>query len=61
MTDRERLVIMVGDPSPDMPVRAETHDADQLSGRGLVIVSALAEQWGAYRVPSGKIVWAMLK
>ena len=32
-----------------------------ISGRGLVIVSALAAQWGAYRVPSGKIVWAMLK
>src|SRR5260370_151988 len=61
MTDGERLVIMVGDPSPDMPVRAETQDADELSGRGLVIVSALAAQWGAYRVPSGKIVCAMLK
>jgi len=61
MTDRESLVIMVGDPSPDMPVRAETQDADELSGRGLVIVSALAAQWGAYRVPSGKIVWALLK
>ena len=58
MTDREHLVIMVGDPSPDMPVR---RDADELSGRGLVIVSALAAQWGAYRVPSGKIVWAMLQ
>ena len=60
MTDRERLVIMVGDPSPDLPVRAETPDTGQPSGRGLVIVSALAARWGAYRVPSGKIVWAML-
>ena len=61
MTDRERLIIMVGDPSPAMPVRAVTQDTDESSGRGLVIVSALAAQWGAYRVPSGKIVWAMLK
>ena len=61
MTDGERLVIMVGDSSPDMPVRAETQDTDELSGRGLVIISALAAQWGAYRVPSGKIVWAMCK
>lgn len=61
MTDRERLVIMVGDPSPDMPVRAEAQDTDQPSGRGLVIVNALAERWGAYRVPSGKIVWAVCK
>ena len=61
MTDRECLVIMVGDPCPDMPVRAKTPDTGEPSGRGLVIVSALAAQWGAYRVPSGKIVWAMLK
>lgn len=61
MTDRESLLIMVGDPSPDMPVCAEAQDADDLSGRGLVIVDALAAQWGAYRVPSGKIVWALLK
>jgi anti-sigma regulatory factor (Ser/Thr protein kinase) len=61
MTDRERLVMMVGDPSPSMPVRVETQDTGELSGRGLVIVSALAARWGAYRVPSGKIVWAVLK
>lgn|ERR1017187_305975 len=59
LSDRERLVIMIGDPCPDMPERAETPD-DELSGRGLVIVDALAAQWGAYRVPTGKIVWAML-
>jgi anti-sigma regulatory factor (Ser/Thr protein kinase) len=60
LTDRERLVIMVGDQSPDMPVRAQAPDAGEPSGRGLVIVNALAEQWGAYRVPTGKIVWAVL-
>jgi anti-sigma regulatory factor (Ser/Thr protein kinase) len=60
MSDRERLVIMVSDPCPYMPVRAEARDADELSGRGLVIVDALAERWGAYRVPEGKVVWAML-
>jgi anti-sigma regulatory factor (Ser/Thr protein kinase) len=50
MSDRERLVIMVGDPCPDMPVPCtESHDSDELFGRGLVIVDALAE-----------IVWAML-
>jgi anti-sigma regulatory factor (Ser/Thr protein kinase) len=61
MSDRERLVIMIGDPCPDMPVlHTKTQDSNELSGRGLMIVSALAEHWGAYRVPTGKIVWAML-
>jgi anti-sigma regulatory factor (Ser/Thr protein kinase) len=59
-SDRVCLAIMVGDPCPDMPVRAEAQNDDGLCGRGLVIVSALAEHWGAYRVPAGKIVWAML-
>ena len=59
-SDRERLVIMVGDQCPDMPVRAETSGHDGPSGRGLVIVDALADHWGAYRVPTGKITWAML-
>jgi anti-sigma regulatory factor (Ser/Thr protein kinase) len=59
VSDRECLVIMIGDPCPDMPVRTEPH-SDEPCGRGLVIVDALAEQWGAYGVPTGKIVWAML-
>jgi anti-sigma regulatory factor (Ser/Thr protein kinase) len=60
MSDRQCLVIMVSDPCPYMPVRAETGDADDLSGRGLVIVDALAQQWGAYRTPAGKVGLAML-
>lgn len=61
MSDRESLLIMVGDPSQAMPVRADTQDTDELTGRGLVIVDALAAQWGAYRLPTGKVVWALLK
>ncbi|HUZ23519.1 MAG TPA: ATP-binding protein [Streptosporangiaceae bacterium] len=59
-SDRESLAIMVGDPCPDMPAVAETEDDYELSGRGLIIVSVLAEHWGAYRVPLGKVVWAVL-
>jgi anti-sigma regulatory factor (Ser/Thr protein kinase) len=58
--DRRRLAIVVGDPSPEMPVRVATLNADELSGRGLMIVGALAECWGACRVPAGKVVWAVL-
>jgi hypothetical protein len=35
---------------------APGHDA--LSGRGLLIVAALATSWGAQFVGAGKVVWA---
>lgn len=61
LSDRARLVMMVSDPCPRMPVRADEDRApDAISGRGLVIVGALAQSWGAYRVPQGKVVWALL-
>jgi serine/threonine-protein kinase RsbW len=59
-SDRSRLVIMVGDSSPQMPVRADAPADEELFGRGLVIVDAIADRWGAYTVPTGKIVWALL-
>jgi serine/threonine-protein kinase RsbW len=59
-SDRESLAIMVGDPCSDMP-HVEAEDASALDGRGLIIVSALAQHWGAYPVPAGgKVVWAVL-
>jgi anti-sigma regulatory factor (Ser/Thr protein kinase) len=58
-SDRHRLALLVGDPSPDMPVPADALRTDE-AGRGLMIVSALAEQWGAYRVATGKITWAVV-
>jgi anti-sigma regulatory factor (Ser/Thr protein kinase) len=62
LSDRERLVIMVSDSCPRMPVRAdEEREPDAMSGRGLVIVEALAQSWGAYWLPrQGKVVWALL-
>jgi anti-sigma regulatory factor (Ser/Thr protein kinase) len=59
-SDRRRLAIMVGDSSPDMPVPAGARNDDDLSGRGLIIVQSVAQHWGAYLVPAGKIVWALL-
>jgi serine/threonine-protein kinase RsbW len=50
-SDRPRLVIMVGDSSPDLPVRADALSTDELGGRGLVLVDALAARWGACRAP----------
>jgi hypothetical protein len=43
-----------------MPARADSLSDDDLFGRGLIIVESLASQCGAYRVPTGKIVWAIL-
>jgi anti-sigma regulatory factor (Ser/Thr protein kinase) len=60
LSDRNRLVIMVSDTGHGMPVRAKTEDTAALAGRGLVIVGALAADWGAYRTPKGKVVWALL-
>jgi anti-sigma regulatory factor (Ser/Thr protein kinase) len=58
--DRHRLALAVGDPCREMPVRAAAPGADEVGGRGLTIVSALSQDWGAYRVPLGKVVWAVL-
>lgn len=47
-----------GNPEPPTPVAADT---DAEGGRGLMITSALADQWGAYGVSTGgKVVYAMI-
>jgi hypothetical protein len=35
--------------------------ADREHGRGLLLVAALAEDWGTDPLPSGKRVWAELQ
>src|SRR4051812_25491277 len=52
-----RIVVQVLDPSPDSP---ETESTDVLadSGRGLLLVEQLADDWGTTPVPEGKRVWA---
>ncbi|MFI7128920.1 ATP-binding protein [Nonomuraea sp. NPDC050153] len=40
-----------GEPHPCSP------DADALSGRGLQIVSAIADDWGVAPADGGKVVW----
>jgi serine/threonine-protein kinase RsbW len=41
------------EPEPDTPVDAET-------GRGLMLVDTLADEWGFYRTPGGKAVYFSL-
>lgn len=56
---REWLTIEVQDEMGGVP-EVGPRTADRTSGRGLQIVSALAEVWGAERSDIGKVVWAQL-
>jgi anti-sigma regulatory factor (Ser/Thr protein kinase) len=57
--DRQ-LLIMVWDANPRMPVRRDPAP-DDLDGRGLLIVDALADACGTTPgLDGGKIVWARL-
>jgi hypothetical protein len=46
----------VFDDAAAMPRLRFAHDDDE-SGRGLQVVSQLAQRWGTRRTPSGKAVW----
>jgi hypothetical protein len=50
-SDGTRLVVEVTDGALGRP---------RTGGRGLAIVSALAEAWGWYPATGGKLVWALL-
>jgi hypothetical protein len=59
--DDHRVVIQVWDGSDQPPVpQAVEPEAD--SGRGLLLVGALSEEWGCYtpEKSSGKVVWAVV-
>jgi anti-sigma regulatory factor (Ser/Thr protein kinase) len=59
-SDGTTLIIHVWDSNPDMPVPQEAAP-DAEGGRGLMLVSALSKDWGAYRAEEGgKIVWVMI-
>jgi anti-sigma regulatory factor (Ser/Thr protein kinase) len=60
VSEDAEFVIEVGDSAPELPEIA-TDDALSLHGRGLVIVAAVADDWGAHRIEGGKITWATLK
>lgn len=54
--DRQRVRVDVIDGSPSMPVLA-TALQTSMTGRGMVLVAALASRWGSERTGSGKCVW----
>lgn len=57
----ERLRVEVGDPSrtpPCWPTGIESVDAEAVQGRGLLLVTGLAADWGdCARGRRGKVVW----
>jgi hypothetical protein len=46
----------VDDPSPELPVLGHP-GADDISGRGLAMIGALADRWGVEAGPVGKRTW----
>ena len=53
-----RLAVRDGHPAPPRPNAAGGTLAE--SGRGLVVIQALATEWGTTPAGDGKVVWAVL-
>ncbi|MGA4838856.1 ATP-binding protein [Streptomyces sp. G45] len=59
--DEEVVRLEVHDSCPLLPEPRRATDTD-LSGRGLTLIEALADDWGVEnRAPMGKIVWSCFK
>ena len=56
---RGRLRVDVHDTSCSLPAVAEV-PADAETGRGLLLVETLSDEWGFYRTPAGKAVYFTL-
>ena len=52
----DRLLVTVADGSQDRP-ETRPPDDERPSGRGLVLVDALAQDWGVHDEEHGKTVW----
>jgi hypothetical protein len=59
--DGKHAVVQVWDANERLPVR-ETVPLDAETGRGLLLVESLADEWGSYtpEASSGKVVWAVI-
>lgn len=56
----ERVLITCGDDDPDGAPAVPPKDDGRPSGRGLMLVNAIASQWGVSRTDAGKTVWFTL-
>jgi anti-sigma regulatory factor (Ser/Thr protein kinase) len=57
---RGRLRVDVHDASGVLPELEQDTPADAETGRGLMLVDTLADEWGFYRTPGGKAVYFSL-
>ncbi|HEV3380273.1 MAG TPA: ATP-binding protein [Trebonia sp.] len=55
-----QLRVDVHDTSRTLPVPAQRVLPDSETGRGLMLVDSIADQWGYYRTPEGKAVFFAL-
>ncbi|MER6217309.1 ATP-binding protein [Streptomyces sp. NPDC001674] len=53
------LLVQVGDRDP-RPLTRKQVGVDATGGRGLFLVDVMADRWGYYPTPTGKVVWAEL-
>jgi len=54
------LMIMVADPSREIPLRRES-GPDEATGRGLHVIESYSSRWGWHLLDEGgKVVWALL-
>jgi anti-sigma regulatory factor (Ser/Thr protein kinase) len=62
VSDSAQILVLVWDASPRPPVRTRA-SGDAESGRGLILVEAVSEQWGWYtrEDSGGKFVWAAVR
>ena len=60
LCDKARVLIVVWDGCPRAPVRIDV-SGDEESGRGLLLVETISDQWGSYPTPAtgGKAAWAV--
>jgi anti-sigma regulatory factor (Ser/Thr protein kinase) len=59
---RENSIRMaVVDHDATLPAPGDAVDLLDEHGRGLLLVEAMAEEWGSYSVPDGKVVWCDVK
>ena len=56
----DSLLILVWDQSGELPEQRDPDD-DEIGGRGLIVVEALSDAWGAVQgARGGKVVWARI-
>jgi anti-sigma regulatory factor (Ser/Thr protein kinase) len=58
--DRRHLTLEVHDGASTLPRRVRPREDDE-HGRGLLLVSLVAQRWGTRPTPQGKAVWCVLE